>query len=91
MLPVNNMYYREQQTDILQKMKRKPLVVCGDGRCDSPGFNAKYCTYTALEATTSAILDLNVLQVSETGSSSTMELEGFKRRFSKLKQSNISL
>ena len=72
-------------------MKRKPLVVCGDGRYDSPGFNAKYCTYTVMEATTSAILDFNVVQVSETGSSSTMELEGFKRCFSKLKQSNISL
>ena len=35
MLPVIDMYYREQQTDILQKMKRKFLVVCGDGRCDS--------------------------------------------------------
>nr|XP_022296455.1 uncharacterized protein LOC111106186 [Crassostrea virginica] len=61
-LPVIDMYYREQQTDILQKMKRKPLVVCGDGRCDSPGFNAKYCTYTVMEATTSAILDFNVVQ-----------------------------
>lgn len=33
-----------------------------------------------MEAMTSAILDFNVVQVSETGSSSTMELEGFKSR-----------
>lgn len=90
-LPVIDMYYREQQNDILKKMKRKPLVICGDGRCDSPGFNAKYCTYTVMEAMTSAILDFNVVQVSQTGSSSTMELEGFKRCLSKLKQSNISI
>jgi hypothetical protein len=44
-----------------------------------------------MEAMTSAILDFNVVQVSETGSSSTMELEGFKRCLSKLKESNISI
>lgn len=72
-------------------MKRKPIIIYGDGRCNSPGFNAKYCTYTVMEAMTSAILDFNIVQVSETGSSSTMELEGFKRCLSKLKQSNISI
>ena len=25
------------------------LVVCGDGRMDSPGFSAKYCMYTMME------------------------------------------
>lgn len=79
------MYYREQQNDILKKMKRKPLVICGDGRCDSPGFNAKYFAYTVMEAMTSAILDFNVVQVSEKGTSSTMELDGFKRCLSKIK------
>lgn len=57
-------------------MKRKPLVICGDGRWDSPGINAKY---SVMEAMTSAILYFNLLQVNETRSSSTMELEGFKR------------
>ena len=65
-------------------MKIKPLVVCGDGRRDSPRFNAKYCTYTVMKAITSAILDFNVIQVSETGSFSTMELEGLKDVFQNL-------
>ena len=35
----------------------------GDGRCDSPGFCAKYGTYSCMDLDTNKILDLQLVQV----------------------------
>ena len=32
------------------------LILCGDGRCDSPGASAKFCSYTLMDAETNKIL-----------------------------------
>ena len=32
------------------------ITVSGDGRCDSPGYNAKYCSYTLMHLPTHKIL-----------------------------------
>lgn len=42
-------------------MKRKFLVICGDGRCDFLGFNVKYCIYIVMEVMIFVILDFNVV------------------------------
>ena len=39
-------------------------MLAGDGRCDSPGHNAKYGTYSVMEVTTEKIVDFSVVQVS---------------------------
>jgi hypothetical protein len=41
----------------------EPLSLGGDGRCDSPGFSAKYGTYTLMELKHNAILDIQLVQV----------------------------
>ena len=46
---------------MLKSLKKQNLVVLtGDGRCDSPGHCAKYCTYTIMDSTTGKIVDLEV-------------------------------
>ena len=40
------------------------LVLAGDGRCDSPGYSAKFGSYTLLEQQTNRVLDFEVVQVS---------------------------
>ena len=35
---------------------QESVLVGGDGRCDSPGSSAKYCTYTLMESETKLIL-----------------------------------
>ncbi|CAG2243572.1 unnamed protein product [Mytilus edulis] len=69
------------QEKLLDKVKasNRPLRLAGDGRCDSPGFNAKYYTYSLLDIETQHILAFVTIKVTETGSSSKMELEGFRR------------
>ena len=56
-----------------------PIDLCGDGRADSPGHNAKYGTYTLMEESTGKIIDFHLVQVTEVTSSNAMEAEGCKR------------
>jgi hypothetical protein len=41
------------------------LVLCGDGRCDSPGHSAKYCTYSLMEQCSGLIVNFELVQVGE--------------------------
>ena len=59
----------------------------GDGRCDSPGYSAKYGTYTFLDSKTNLIADFEVVQSTETTSSVAMEKLGFCRTLDRCKQS----
>ena len=80
-MPVTMHTWSTLQDALLRNLKGcgKMLYLAGDGRCDSPGFSAKYCTYSMLEMDSDTIVTFVVVQVSETGSSSRMEAEGFRR------------
>lgn len=41
----------------------RPVKLAGDGRCDSPGHSAKYCSYSLMDAATSEVLHCELLQV----------------------------
>ena len=53
------------QQDVVAQLKDlgKPLVVCGDGRADSPGHSAKFGCYSFLEATTNKVIEIELVQV----------------------------
>ena len=46
--PVVTTTWKEQQAEVFADLKSRETgaVLAGDGRCDSPGHCAKYCTYT---------------------------------------------
>ena len=44
------------QEAILEECHGKKLVLAGDGRCDSPGQSAKYCTYSFIDTDTDKII-----------------------------------
>ena len=50
------------RTTLIDHFKTKEVDIAGDGHYDSPGWTAKYCTYSILEISTGAILDLFVCQ-----------------------------
>ena len=60
-IPAIDQYYNVQRTVLLQELHGKELVLCGDGRCDSPGFSAKYCTYTFMDTASGVLPDFNVV------------------------------
>lgn len=79
--PLVNAYYRQNQIVLADTFRDKgsPLVLSGDGRCDSPGYSAKYCTYSLMDCDTGFIVDYSLVQVTETGTSVDMDKEGLRR------------
>ena len=67
------------------------MVIYGDGRCDSPGHNAKYDTYTLMDDDSGIVVAFSVVQVSEVTSSNAMEKEGFKRCIESLEGDRVEI
>ena len=65
----------------------KKLTLAGDGRCDSPGFSAKYGTYTLMDTETELVVDFQLTQCTETTSSVAMEKHGFETVLERTKES----
>jgi hypothetical protein len=60
------------------KFKNVNMILGGDGRFDSMGYCAKYCCYSLMESESNLILDFNLRQVTQSGSSVAMERDACK-------------
>ena len=91
--PVINNAYEKQQKDVIETLKEKKSSVdlCGDGRSDSPGHNAKYGTYSLMNEATGHIIDFSLVQVFEVSSSNAMENEGCQRSLNKVMGQNVKI
>ena len=70
---VQERYCRENNS-ILNHLKEQGLCcLTGDGRCDSPGHNAKYLTYSFMDQITNKIVAMTIIQVREAKNSNNME------------------
>ena len=73
-------WWDAMQLMIVSEIGDKPVVVCGDGQMDSPGFCAKNCTYTLMDASTDYTLGVEVVDVRHAqNKSSVMEKIGCER------------
>ena len=87
-----NKVYKVYQNRILNQFTENPVRLGGDGRCDSPGHNAKYCTYSVMEQMSSQILHFHVMNVAETdGNSNLMEKQGLIKVLEKLNTCNVAI
>lgn len=60
-------------------------ISIADGRMDSPGYCAQYCTYTAMENDSQEIISIVTVDKRETGRNSVvMEREAFVRTVDRL-------
>ena len=82
--PVVHTNYVRQQEAVIEYLRGNQLHLSGDGRCDSPGYSAKYGTYSLMDSATDLILDYSLVQVSEVSSSVEVEKEGLKCCLNKL-------
>lgn len=61
--PVTNDFWLRHKNNIYEKAKcEEELWIAGDGQYDSPGFSAKYVTYTIMNVKTKHILNFVTLQ-----------------------------
>ena len=68
-----------------------PLSIIGDGRCDSPGYSAKYGTCTIIDQNTDKILDFQLVQVGEVANSVAMEKTELERSLQYLLNEGLSI
>lgn len=79
-IPAINAYYDNMMEKTLEKVGDKQLVLAGDGRNDSPGHSAQYCTYILLDTEENNVIAMAVVDKRETGlKSGNMEKLGFER------------
>ncbi len=86
LIPVINQKWAEEK-ELLQGALRdsqESLILAGDGRCDSPGFSAKYCNYSFMNLSDNRIVDFELVQVTQSGSSQGMEKYGFSKTLDRL-------
>lgn len=68
------------------------LVLAGDGRCDSPGSSAKFCTYSLMDNETGQILHVETVDKREVNlQSPNMEREALRRCLQFLTSQNITV
>ena len=92
LFPVINSAYEKQQQQVINKVNEKNEInLCGDGRSDSPGHNAKYGTYSLMDETSGKIVDFSLVHVSEVSSSNAMENEGCQRSLNKVIAQNVKI
>ena len=93
LFPVIHTNYLMQQDAVLEFLRGEHLYLSGDGRCDSPGYNVKYCSYSLMDSASDLILDYKLIQSSETGSyvAILMEKEGLRRCLNYLLDRDVSI
>ena len=91
--PAIHRVYTTNRTLLIENAKEKSEVLhlLGDGRCDSPGYNAKYGTYTLMDSHSGYILDFHISHVRLAGNSQRMELDGFKKVVERLQDFGIKI
>ena len=68
------------KNEIWDILSGESVILCGDGRNDSPRFSAKYCMYAMMEQYLDIIVDVEVVDKRQTGGVSTnMEVFGLKQ------------
>nr|XP_034315406.1 LOW QUALITY PROTEIN: uncharacterized protein LOC105340464 [Crassostrea gigas] len=92
LVPAVDEYWTSQQTGIVDEMSDKDLIILGDGRMDSPGHCAQYCTYTVMEDQTKKILSLKTLDKRETEKKSTnLEKAGFVKCLQEIQEKGLTV
>ena len=90
--PTINFTYKSYQKCFVDESKsRQNIEVSGNGRCDSPGHNAKYCIYSIMDQLTSKILHFHVVTVREKSSSNAMEQHGLIKVLEKISEFGIEV
>ncbi|CAB4006208.1 Hypothetical predicted protein, partial [Paramuricea clavata] len=79
-IPEIKRFWKDMKASIWKIFFGESIILCGDGRNDSPGFSAKYCVYVLMEQFVNVIVDIEVVDKRETGGVSTnMEVYGLKK------------
>ena len=87
MLSATNEAWKKEQSQIVSASKQRGLILSGDERCDSPGHNAKYLTYSLFDPSFKKVILVSLTKVTEVeGVSNTMEKAGLIKVLDEVKK-----
>ncbi|KAH8032744.1 hypothetical protein HPB51_001442 [Rhipicephalus microplus] len=72
---VGHPLWQREKYSLLKSLMRTFSKLAGDSRADSPGYSAKYGTYSLLDTSLNRIIDMERVQSNEVTSKSAMVLE----------------
>ncbi|XP_057317565.1 uncharacterized protein LOC130662674 [Hydractinia symbiolongicarpus] len=73
---INSIFTHYQEATLVRLVALEGVDLIGDGRCDSPGFSAKYGTYSLMDAMTNEVVNFFISHVRLAGNSARMEKHG---------------
>ena len=92
LFPSINFVIQKHRREWLTSAKEElHLELVGDGKCDFPGFNATYCTYTLMNEKSDQIIDFFVTHVTDAKNSQNMELYGLKNLLEEMTKLGINI
>ncbi|XP_069138377.1 uncharacterized protein [Argopecten irradians] len=92
LIPSIDELWKEQQASLLSHFEGRDVVLAGDGRMDSPGHSAQYCTYSLMELDSNKIMSIVTVDKRETGKVSTVIKKlGFQRALEDLLSKNVKV
>ena len=89
--PVINTEYNIHSEAVLSDLQDSPISVVGDGRFDSPGFSAKYCTYSIMDARSGLVTGFSLMHVGQSTSSVAMEKDGCRESLQLILDHDVSI
>nr|XP_022301675.1 uncharacterized protein LOC111109742 [Crassostrea virginica] len=90
LVPTISTFWKEQQRDIIENLQGESIIALGDGRNDSPGHSAQYCTYSIMDNVSKKIVSLVTMDKRETGKKSTnMEKACFLKAMEDLEENHV--
>ena len=91
LVPSINETVEVQKKAVKQDLNGNETWYSGDARYDSPGYSAKYGSYSLMCQKSKQIITTQLVHVTEAGSSNACEKEGFRRCLAELESDNIKI
>ncbi|XP_055998952.1 uncharacterized protein LOC130047616 [Ostrea edulis] len=90
LIPTINTFWREEQLGTVESLQGQEIIALGDGRNDSPGHSAQYCTYSIMDNSSKKIISIITMDKRETGKKSTnMEKGCFLKAMEDLRDNGV--
>ncbi|KAM3909755.1 uncharacterized protein RB166_021625 [Leptodactylus fuscus] len=89
--PTIQQHWKKDQARNLSDLGNSSICIVGDGQCDGPGRNARFCVYTLLDATTKKILTFRVEPMQPGLSPAHLEKEAFQKSLEKLQRKKVCI
>ena len=87
-IPAIDEWWSWQREQLVQEFLDKPVIVCGDGQCDSAGHTAKNLCYFLMELVSGYILEVEVRDKRHVGlTSANMEKQALQNALQRLQTS----